>query len=85
MIINQAVLDANWGPEYLASMVLLRRGSELTLYYYRDLVKMSRGEILPSSAADSKSIRSIHIGRAAAALVRLRELLTVEQWEALTK
>lgn len=87
-MINPKILEAGWGPEYGAGKILeeLSNGHpRIAACYYNDILRMSRGELLPAAAAESKRLRSMHVGRAAAALVKLKELLTPEQWKVLTK
>lgn len=77
------ILDASWAPEFAAGNVLkyLRRTKdpehslESARWYYARLVEMMRGRLLPGSIAKP----SRHVGRAAAVMLHLEEMLTVDE------
>jgi hypothetical protein len=84
------ILDANWAPEFCAGNVLkyLRRTKdpehslESARWYWLRLHELALGKLLPP-VAERKSGRQIALGRANAAIVRLRELLTREELDKL--
>lgn len=84
------ILDALWAPEFAAGNILkyLRRvkdpdhSLESARWYYARLVEMMRGRSLPTSLSKASHV-SRFIGRAAAVMVRLEELLTADEKERL--
>jgi hypothetical protein len=80
------ILDEGWAPEFAAGNILkyLRRTKEpehsleSARWYYARLTEMMRGELLPATITKASAGRR-HVGRAAAVLVRLGELLTDDE------
>lgn len=75
------ILEAGWGPEYSAGIIMSRIRSgevEIARAHHTILVRMSRGELIPTRYELRRDQRN-HVGRAAAAWARLNEILTPEE------